>query len=472
MARFAALPVSYAVAGRRVLLVGDGARALQKAQFLQRSAAAPALFAPDGDDALAGLAAAAGWSFAARLPAAADFDGCVLAFVGSDDPARAAAMASLARACRVPVNVVDDPALSDFAVPAIVDRAPVAIAISTDGAAPVLAQRIRAAIERLLPPGLGRVAELAAGLRATVRARLADAGARRDYWAALFDGPAAEAALAGDAALARRHALRALDGAAGARRAGKVFLVGAGPGAADLLTLRAQRLLQEADIVVHDDLVPAGVVGMGRRDARYIPVGKRKGRHGTTQAAINDLLVSLARDGARVVRLKSGDPAIFGRAGEELAALRAAGIDAELVPGVTAALAAAADLGVSLTRRGTSAQLIFVTGHDAAGATPAGWAAQVAAGATVALYMGRSVADRVAAMLLAAGAAPDLPTIAVENAGRADRRVLAGCLRDLGGLAGRADVDGPVLILAGAALDAADLAAAESLASRQDRRVA
>jgi uroporphyrin-III C-methyltransferase/precorrin-2 dehydrogenase/sirohydrochlorin ferrochelatase len=455
MARFAALPVSYAVAGRRVLLVGDGARALQKAQFLQRSAAAPALFAPDGDDALAGLAAAAGWSFAARLPAAADFDGCVLAFVGSDDPARAAAMASLARACRVPVNVVDDPALSDFAVPAIVDRAPVAIAISTDGAAPVLAQRIRAAIERLLPPGLGRVAELAAGLRATVRARLADAGARRDYWAALFDGPAAEAALAGDAALARRHALRALDGAAGARRAGKVFLVGAGPGAADLLTLRAQRLLQEADIVVHDDLVPAGVVGMGRRDARYIPVGKRKGRHGTTQAAINDLLVSLARDGARVVRLKSGDPAIFGRAGEELAAL-----------------AAAADLGVSLTRRGTSAQLIFVTGHDAAGATPAGWAAQVAAGATVALYMGRSVADRVAAMLLAAGAAPDLPAIAVENAGRADRRVLAGCLRDLGGLAGRADVDGPVLILAGAALDAADLAAAESLASRQDRRVA
>ena len=455
MARFAALPVSYAVAGRRVLLVGDGARALQKAQFLQRSAAAPALFAPDGDDALAGLAAAAGWSFAARLPAAADFDGCVLAFVGSDDPARAAAMASLARACRVPVNVVDDPALSDFAVPAIVDRAPVAIAISTDGAAPVLAQRIRAAIERLLPPGLGRVAELAAGLRATVRARLADAGARRDYWAALFDGPAAEAALAGDAALARRHALRALDGAAGARRAGKVFLVGAGPGAADLLTLRAQRLLQEADIVVHDDLVPAGVVEMGRRDARYIPVGKRKGRHGTTQAAINDLLVSLARDGARVVRLKSGDPAIFGRAGEELAAL-----------------AAAADLGVSLTRRGTSAQLIFVTGHDAAGATPAGWAAQVAAGATVALYMGRSVADRVAAMLLAAGAAPDLPAIAVENAGRADRRVLAGCLRDLGGLAGRADVDGPVLILAGAALDAADLAAAESLASRQDRRVA
>lgn len=290
MASFASLPICYAVAGRRVLLAGDGERLLQKARFLRRCAAATILFAPQEDAALRDLAAEAGWTLVARMPQAADLADCALAFVGSDDPARAAAIAALARAAHVPVNVVDAPALSDFTVPAIVDRAPVAIAISTDGAAPVLAQRIRAAIERLLPPGLGRVAEFAAGLRATVRARLGDAGARRDYWAALFDGPAAEAALAGDAALARRHALRALDGAADARRAGKVFLVGAGPGAADLLTLRAQRVLQTADVIVHDELVPDAIVDLGRRDARRVAVGKRKGQPGASQAAINAML--------------------------------------------------------------------------------------------------------------------------------------------------------------------------------------
>ena len=472
MSRLATLPVSYAVAGRRVLLAGDGERVLQKARFLRRCAAATVLFAPDPSPELRAFAAAADWPLDARMPMAADFAGCALAFAGSDEPAREAAVAALARAARVPVNVVDRPDLSDFAVPAIVDRAPIAIAISTDGTAPVLAQRIRAAIERLLPQGLGRVAELAAALRATVRARLPSPGERRDYWARLFDGEAAAAALAGDAAQARRLALRALDRAGDAPRIGKVFLVGAGPGASDLLTLRAHRVLQEADVVVHDDLVPEEILDLGRRDARRVAVGKRKGRAGTTQAEINTLLVELAQSGARVVRLKSGDPAIFGRAGEEVAALREAGIAAELVPGVTAACAAAADLGVSLTRRGTSSQLIFVTGHDAQGATPEGWERQVAAGATAALYMGRSVADRIAARLHAAGASPALPAIAVENAGRAGRRVLAGTLGELPALAARADLDGPVLVLLGTALAEADIAAAEDLAHGLQRRVA
>lgn len=472
MSRLATLPLSYAVAGRRVLLAGDGERVLQKARFLRRSTAATVLFAPDPSPELRAFAAEAAWPLEARMPVATDFAGCTLAFVGSDDPAREAAVAERARAARVPLNVVDRPDLSDFAVPAIVDRAPIAIAISTDGTAPVLAQRIRAAIERLLPQGLGRVAELAAALRATVRARLPSARARRDYWASLFDGEAAAAALAGDGAQARRLALRALDRTKDAPRMGKVFLVGAGPGASDLLTLRAQRLLQEADIVVHDDLVPEEILDMGRRDARRIAVGKRKGRAGANQPEINALLVELARAGARIVRLKSGDPAIFGRAGEELAALREAGIAAELVPGVTAACAAAADLGVSLTRRGTSSQLIFVTGHDAQGETPGGWEQQVAAGATAALYMGRSVADRIAARLHAAGASPALPAVAVENAGRAGRRVLAGTLGELPALAARADLDGPVLVLLGAALAEADIAAAEELARGQHRRVA
>jgi uroporphyrin-III C-methyltransferase/precorrin-2 dehydrogenase/sirohydrochlorin ferrochelatase len=472
MARLSALPVSYAIAGRRVLLAGDGERILQKARFLLRSAAAPALFAPDPAPELRDFAGNAGWDLAARMPGAEDLAGCALAFVGSDDPMLESAVAALARAARVPVNVVDRPDLSDFAVPAIVLRPPIAIAISTDGAAPVLAQRIRAAIERLLPPGLGHVAELAATLRATVRAQLPASRARRDFWAGLFDGEAAAAALAGDTARARRLAMRALDTATAAPPAGKVYLVGAGPGASDLLTLRAQRLLQDADVVVHDDLVPEEVLDMARRDARRIAVGKRKGRDSAKQTHINALLVDLAQDGLRVVRLKSGDPAIFGRAGEELDALRAAGITAELVPGVTAACAAAADLGMSLTRRGTSSQLIFVTGHDARGATPEGWEAQVAAGATAALYMGRSVADRVTARLREAGASLDLPAIAIENAGRVGRRVLAGTLGELAALAARTDLDGPVLVLVGAALAEADVAAAESLAQGRYRRIA
>lgn len=472
MARLSSLPISYAVAGRRVLLAGDGERVLQKARFLLRSAAIPVLFSPDPAPEVVRFAAENGWDLFARMPMAEDLRGCTLAFVGSDDPAREAMVAALANAACVPVNVVDRPDLSDFAVPAIVDRAPVAIAISTDGTAPVLAQRIRAAIERLLPPGLGRVAELAATLRETVRIRLPGSGARRDFWAAFFDGEGAATALAGDAAQARRLALRALDTAASAPRPGKVVLVGAGPGAGDLLTLRAQRHLQDADVLVHDDLVPEELLDMARRDARRIAVGKRKGRVGATQTQINLMLVELAQGGMRVVRLKSGDPAIFGRAGEELDALRAAGISVEIVPGVTAACAAAADLRVSLTRRGTSSQLIFVTGHDARGETPEGWEGQVAAGATAALYMGRSVADRIAARLLAAGASPALPALAIENAGRAERRVLAGTLGELGSLAARVDLAGPVLVLIGATLADADIIAAEALTPGRQRRVA
>jgi uroporphyrin-III C-methyltransferase/precorrin-2 dehydrogenase/sirohydrochlorin ferrochelatase len=465
MTRLASLPISYALAGRRVALVGDGERALQKARLLLRSAARIAVFAPGCDPALRALAAAPDMAWHARMPEPADLDGCALVVVATHDPSREAQAAACARAARIPVNVVDRADLSDFTIPAIIDRAPVAIAISTDGTAPVLAQRIRAAIEALLPPGLGRAATLAAGLRATVRARLPDAGARRRYWARLFDGAAASAAIAGDTARARLIALRALDSAEeqAPDTCATVYLVGAGPGAADLLTLRAQRLLQDADTIVHDDLVPDAVIDMARRDARRIAVGKRKGRHGASQTDINTLLVDLARAGGRVVRLKSGDPTLFGRAGEELAALRAAGIDVEIVPGVTAACAAAADAGVSLTLRGTASQVLFVTGHDAHGMTPAGWEIHAARGTTIALYMARSVAGTIAERLRLAGASDSLPAIAVENAGRPERRIIAGRLADLPALADRADLHGPVLLLVGRALSAADLATAEAL---------
>jgi uroporphyrin-III C-methyltransferase/precorrin-2 dehydrogenase/sirohydrochlorin ferrochelatase len=462
MARFRYFPVSYDVAGRTVLVVGDGEQALQKLRLLVRTQARLVLCSDAPDAALNRFAGENAITLTAGEPTATQLGTAALMVVATGDAARDARLAALARAARVPVNVVDRPHLCDFATPALVDRAPLSIAIATDGAAPVLAQLVRARIEALLPPGLGRLAALAESLRATVLERLPDGAARRRFWSAVFGGRAAAAALAGEDARARVIALKMLAGDAERETpSGKVFLVGAGPGAEDLLTLRAHRLLIEADVIVHDALVPDAVVAMGRRDATRIAVGKRKGHHSVPQAEIDALLVRLAREGRRVVRLKAGDPMVFGRAGEEIAALRAAGIDHEIVPGVTASLAAAADAGIPLTLRGVASHLVLTTAHGADGAVPSDWAAIAAAGGTVAVHMGRTVADRMAAQLLAAGLPAATPVVAVENAGRPDRRVFGGPLAALSGLAARDDVAGPVLILIGAAVAHGELAGAE-----------
>lgn len=462
MARFRYFPVSYDVAGRTVLVVGDGEQALQKLRLLVRTQARLVLCSDAPDAALNRFAGENAITLTAGQPTAAQLGTAALMVVATGDAARDARLAALARAARIPVNVVDRPHLCDFATPALVDRAPVSIAIATDGAAPVLAQLVRARIEALLPPGFGRLAALAESLRATVLERLPDGAARRRFWSAVFGGRAAAAALAGEDARARVIALKMLAGDAERETpSGKVFLVGAGPGAEDLLTLRAHRLLIEADVIVHDALVPDAVVAMGRRDATRIAVGKRKGHHSVPQAEIDALLVRLAREGRRVVRLKAGDPMVFGRAGEEIAALRAAGIDHEIVPGVTASLAAAADAGIPLTLRGVASHLVLTTAHGADGAVPSDWAAIAAVGGTVAVHMGRSVADRMAAQLLAAGLPAAMPVVAVENAGRPDRRVFGGPLAALPGLTTRDDVAGPVLILIGAAVAHGELAGAE-----------
>lgn len=462
MARFRYFPVSYDVAGRTVLVVGDGEQALQKLRLLVRTQARLVLCSDAPDAALNRFAGENAITLTAGEPTAAQLGTAALMVVATGDAARDARLAALARAARIPVNVVDRPHLCDFATPALVDRAPVSIAIATDGAAPVLAQLVRARIEALLPPGFGRLAALAESLRATVLERLPDGAARRRFWSAVFGGRAAAAALAGEDARARVIALKMLAGDAERETpSGKVFLVGAGPGAEDLLTLRAHRLLIEADVIVHDALVPDAVVAMGRRDATRIAVGKRKGHHSVPQAEIDALLVRLAREGRRVVRLKAGDPMVFGRAGEEIAALRAAGIDHEIVPGVTSSLAAAADAGIPLTLRGVASHLVLTTAHGADGAVPSDWAAIAAAGGTVAIHMGRSVADRMTAQLLAAGLPAATPVVAVENAGRPDRRLFGGPFATLAGLAARDDITGPVLILIGAAVAHGEVAGAE-----------
>lgn len=466
--RLNAFPVFMRVEGRLVAIVGSGEEALAKARLLSQSSARLRIVGPAPEPALAAFIAEHGLEHVAAAYAPDHVAGAAMVFAASGDEALDARVVADARRLGIAANAVDRPELCDFFTPALVNRAPVAVAIGTEGAGPVLAQMIRARIDRMLSPSLGPLAALAASLRETAERLLPKGNLRRGFWAEFFAGGPARAMAAGDAAAARALALDLLK--ADRPVAGHVALVGAGPGAGDLLTLRAQRLLMEADVILHDALVPEAVVAMGRRDAERIPVGKRKGCHSKTQAEINALLVSLGREGKRVVRLKSGDPLVFGRAGEEMAALREAGVAYEVVPGVTAAFAAAADFELPLTLRGVTSSMVFTTGHDLKGGTLPDWAKLAVSGATVAVYMGRSVAAEVAGRLIEAGLSPDTAVAVAENASLPQCRRFHGTLADLPSLEARGDLAGPVMTIIGDAVAGARFERSEPLAARRGRR--
>ena len=462
MVRLGTFPVSMKVDGRRIVIIGGDDEALAKARLAVKTSAQIVVFASEVSADFSGLAV----TIASRPVEAGDFDGAALVFIADHGPEGARALA-LARAAGVPVNEVDVPENCDFFTPAIVDRAPISIAIGSEGASPVLARLVRARIEALLSPRLGDLARLAGAMRDAAADLLPDSAARRRYYEALVTGPDIERALAAGEGRQRAESLMA-EHAAGAAR-GSVWLIGAGPGAEDLLTLRAQRLLQEADVIVHDQLVPQAVVEMGRRDAARICVGKARGHHSFSQAQINTLLVRLAGEGKAVARLKSGDPMVFGRAGEEIAALRKAGIAVSIVPGVTAGLAAAADAATPVTLRGVSPGVVFATAHGADGEQLRHWAALAGSGLTLGLYMGKAIAAEVAGKLMVQGIGGAMPVGIVVNAGRADRALYAGTLGALA--AGAIDfVDGPAVIFVGEAVahgdwaDAGIIAAAERVA--------
>lgn len=393
--------------------------------------------------------------------------GAALIFAATGNTEADRAIAAAARAAKIPANAVDQPDECDFFTPALVNRAPVAVAIGTEGAGPVLAQMIRAQIDQILAPSLGRLAELATSYRKTVEHMVPRGVARRVFWRRFFSGPVADAVAAENVAQARQVANRLLGAAE--KVAGHIWLVGAGPGAVDLLTLRAQRVMMEADVIVYDALVPQAIVDMGRRDAERLSVGKRKGCHSKSQEEINDLLVQLGRDGKRVVRLKSGDPLVYGRAGEEMAALRAAGITYEVVPGITSAFAAAADFELPLTLRGVASSLVFTTGHDLTGDVLPDWASLAVSGATIAVYMGRTVAASVATRLMDAGLAAETTVAVVENASRSERRLLHGTLRDLPDLEFRDELTGPVMVIIGEAVAGANFELSEPLTRKRAR---
>lgn len=418
-------PIFLDLQGRTALVVGQGERAEAKIAALT---AAGATVEPH-----------------AGMPDAACLRAATVVFVCVEDRDLAAAVAERAAVERVPVNVVDRPDISTFVMPAIVDRGDVVVAVGTGGAAPVLARRIRARIQQLLPERLGSLAAFAARFRDTVRGTIPDFDARRRLWERVLSGPIAEQVLQGREPEAQAAMLEAIN-----RRevlpAGIVHLVGAGPGDPELLTLRALRLIEEAEVVVHDDLVSAEILAHARVDAERVPVGKRQGRPSTPQAEIEDLLVRHAMEGRRVVRLKGGDPFVFGRGGEEIEALRAAGIAFTVVPGITAALGCAAAIDLPLTHRDHASAVTLATGHDRAGRTPP---LPAEAGHTLALYMGTRAAGRVAEGLIAGGRHPGTPVAVIENGTRPDQRVAFGTLDGLGDLVANGRGEGPALIVIG-----------------------
>ncbi|GLQ08960.1 siroheme synthase [Devosia yakushimensis] len=448
-------PLSYKVQGLRIVIVGGGEEALNKARLVTKTTAQVVIISEQIAADFSGLSV----TLIERDFIAADLDNTALVFVAEESAAADRAKAE-ARARSIPLNVVDVPAECDFYTPSIVDRAPLTVAISTEGDAPVLARLVRARVEAMLSPRIGKIARLAGGLRHKVESLIHDGAARRRFYEALVTSPAIEAAEAAGQGADAAETLLAQH--ADAQAHGVVWLIGAGPGSEDLLTLRAQRLLQEADVIVHDQLVPDAVVQMGRRDAEQISVGKAKGHHSFSQAQINTLIVRLAKEGKKVARLKSGDPMIFGRAGEEIAALRKAGVPYQIVPGVSAALAAAADTATPVTLRKVSSGFVMATAHGADDSDLTHWAALAQSGLTLALYMGKSIAPAVAARLIEQGASAALPIGIVVNAGRADKSTYSGTLGTLAANA-VAFADGPAIIFVGEAVEAGDWAEAAQL---------
>jgi uroporphyrin-III C-methyltransferase/precorrin-2 dehydrogenase/sirohydrochlorin ferrochelatase len=443
------LPAFFALEGKRAVVAGGSQAAAWKAELLSAAGAAVEVFAQRPDDAMSVLAAAPprgpialrqrGWT-------ADDLAGAAIAVADCDDDEAAARFAAAARAAGVPVNVIDRPAFCDFSFGAIVNRSPLVIGISTDGAAPVFGQAIRAKIEALIPKGFSRWAQAARDWRPRVQALALPFRGRRSFWERFT----ARAIAAPDRAPTEADLEALLRPTAAAER-GSVVLVGAGPGNPELLTLRAVRALQSADVILFDDLVSTDILDFARREAKKMLVGKTGHRSSCRQDDINALMISLAQAGRRVVRLKGGDPMIFGRADEEIAACRAAAIPVEVVPGITTAQGAASRLLVSLTRRGEARRVQYITGHGRDGHLPADidWTSVADPAVTTVVYMPVKTLPQLVAAAVQAGLDPATPAVAVERATRADERVIAAPIGDLAERLAALAPSGPVVVMIG-----------------------
>jgi uroporphyrin-III C-methyltransferase/precorrin-2 dehydrogenase/sirohydrochlorin ferrochelatase len=444
------LPVFLNLRDQLALVVGGGAVATRKVELLLKAHARVRVVAPRLHAELSLYRDAGRIEYLACEFEPRQFDGALFAVAATDRSEVNQAVAAAGAARGIFVNVVDDAAASSAVMPAIVDRTPLLVAIGSSGQSPTLARRVRAQLEAMLPERLGDLARLAGAARERVQSALPDIGQRRRFWDRLFAGSIASKVFAGAtreaAALLDAELRAASDGTQ--RPCGEVYLIGAGPGDPDLLTLRALQLLQQSDVVLYDRLVSPAVLERVRRDAERIYVGKQSGRHRVTQERIHSLLLEHAGRGLRVARLKGGDPFVFGRGGEELDLLRRAGIPVIVVPGITAALGAAASAAVPLTQRGVAPSVTFVTatGEGAAGLD---WRSLAAPLQTVVFYMGVAQLPRIVELLRAHGAPAERPAAIVERATLPGQRVIAGCLRDINEQAQRAQVLAPALLIVG-----------------------
>lgn len=454
-----AFPAYIDLSDRPVLIIGGGPAALAKARLMLAAGAALSLIAPQiAPETKAELKDRA--RLFEREPVVADIEAALLLFIADTEAAEARRWAEVARPAGVLLNVVDQPELCDFTTPSIIDRGRVTIAISTGGAAPVLGRKLRADIEALLPPRLGALADFADRYRDTVKATIAP-DARRRFWESFFAGSIAAQLLAGDERGAHEAMLALLNRPQAEQGAGAVHIVGAGPGDPDLLTVKALRLLQQADVILHDRLVSDDILSLARRDAERLYVGKAKSNHSVPQEDIEARMIELAREGKIVVRLKGGDPFVFGRGGEELEAVRAAGVPVFVTPGVTAATGCAAAAGMALTHRDHAQAVTFVTGHAKGEGDPElDWAALAALKNTLVVYMGVTKAETIAAKLIDHGRAAATPVAIVENGTRATQKIVKGALADLPRLIERGGIKGPAILVIG---DVAALADGETL---------
>ncbi|WP_426230474.1 siroheme synthase CysG [Pararhizobium sp. DWP3-4] len=452
MAPLAKLPVFWALDGKRVLVAGGSDAAAWKAELLAACGAEIHVYAEDLSETFSTLIAQGSESENGRFVHhghewnAAAFDDTAIAIADCEDGEAAAAFFDAACKAGVPVNVIDKPRYCQFQFGAIVNRSPVVVAISTDGAAPILAQAIRRRIETLLPPSLKSWAALAHSIRDKVNAKVSPGAPRRAFWESFVDrafGAPPEASTEANLISNARRSVHNMKSPIG-----RVTLVGAGPGDAELLTLKAVRALQAADVILFDDLVSDEVLELARREAKRMLVGKRGGRTSCKQEDINAMMVTLAKAGKRVVRLKSGDPMIFGRAGEEIACLEEAGIPVDVVPGITSASAMAARLGVSLTHRDHAQAVRFVTGHSRFGSLPAdmNWHDLAHARTTTIFYMGGRTAGQIRIRLLEAGMNADTPVVVVSAVTRNNEARWCGRLNDLASAVVGMGVDHPILI--------------------------
>ncbi len=448
MSRMETLPIFLKLRERLAVVIGGGEVASRKVKLLHKAGARICVVAPELHAELEDMLSLAHISHVAAVFSPQHLTGAVVVIAATDDENVNREVSLAAQAANIPVNVVDAPELCTFIVPSIVDRSPLLVAVSSGGSAPVLARMLRTRIETMIPASYGRLAALAGEFRDAVKQRFSNGQQRRIFWEDVFQGPIGELMLSGQETQAR-EALQAATTGSGELHFGEVYLVGGGPGDPDLLTFRALRLMQQADVCVYDKLVSKEVMELVRRDAELIYVGKSRDQHTLPQEDINQLLVRLAKEGKRVLRLKGGDPFIFGRGGEEIETLMEHQVPFQVVPGITAANGVSSYAGIPLTHRDYAQSCLFTTGHLKDGSVDLDWPALVRTGQTVVIYMGLVGLPEICKQLIAHGAAPELPIAIVQQGTTQRQRVVAGTLASLPGQVEGAGLRAPCLIIVG-----------------------